>query len=48
MRHFIPPPSFDPTVLIDVAELQKELEDHQDNTMIEEDIEDDQDAMKVE
>ena len=36
MKHFIPPPSFDPTILIDMFEMEKDLMAHQDNTMIEE------------
>lgn len=37
MKHFIPPPSFDPTILIDMLEMEKELLAQQDNTMMEED-----------
>jgi hypothetical protein len=33
MRHYTTPPSFDPTLMIDVDELRKELMVDQDETM---------------
>lgn len=45
MRHYIPPPSFDPSIMVDVDALRKELmadqnETMDDGMMLEEDYED--------
>lgn len=52
MRHYTTPPGFDPSVMIDVDALRKELIDDadtgEDTMMLEEDEDNEQSGMKIE